>query len=171
MNLQAKNNRGFSLIEVMVTLLLLTVGMLGLVVMQGRGIQYTTDAAQRNNALMLANEAMEMMRAAGANDADANYLFDELPPSEDCEDDIDAGAVDKQLGCWAKRVRLLLPDAETLKGEFQACRSTAPKTCGNDGSAFMVQVAWRAAGDDCMDDSPEAGNDPSICRLYLQGEL
>ena len=51
-------DQGFSLIEVMVTLVLLTVGMLGLVVMQGRGIQYTADAAQRNNALMLANEAM-----------------------------------------------------------------------------------------------------------------
>lgn len=171
MSNQTRKNRGFSLIEVMVTLLLLTVGMLGLVVMQGRGIQYTTDSAQRNNALMLANEAMEMMRAAGAKDADAHYLFNELPPSEDCENELDASAVDKQLGCWAKRVRLLLPDAEALKGEFQVCRSNAPKTCANNGSAFMVQVAWRAAGDDCMDDSPEAGNDPSICRLHLQGEL
>lgn len=168
MSHQAKNNRGFSLIEVMVTLLLLTVGMLGLVVMQGRGIQYTSDAAQRNNALMLANEAMEMIRANP--DKAASYLLEELPADADCETSITAAEIDKQLGCWAKRARILLPDAEALKAEFKICRSAAPKTCGA-GAAYMVQVAWRAASDNCMDDSPEAGNDPSICRLYLQGEL
>jgi type IV pilus assembly protein PilV len=168
MNRQSKN-RGFSLIEVMVTLLLLTVGMLGLVVMQGRGIQYTTDAAQRNNALMLANEAMEMIRANP--DQAASYNFLELPADVDCETNIPASEVNKQLGCWAKRARILLPDAEALKAEFRICRSNAPKTCDAGGAAYMVQVAWRAASDNCMDDSPEAGNDPSICRLHLQGEL
>ena len=38
-------------------------------------------------------------------------------------------------------------------------------------SRHGVGLEWRAAGDDCMDASPEAGNDPSICRLHLQGEL
>lgn len=164
----AKSNKGFSLIEVMVTLLLLTVGMLGLVVMQGRGIQYTTDAAQRNNALMLANEVMEMIRANGSNAE--SYLLNELPADGNCETSIEADEVGKQLGCWAKRARLLLPDAEALKGEFRVCRSNAPKTCGA-GSAYMVQVAWRAAGDGCMDDNAAPGDDPSICRLHLQGEI
>lgn len=166
-----KKHKGFSLIEVMVTLILLTVGLLGLVVMQSRGIQYTTDAAQRNNALMLANEAMEMLRAAGPQAAQNDYVFDELPASQDCEPEVQATDVSKQLGCWASQVRLLLPDADNLSDEFRICRSNAPKTCSANGSAFMVQVAWRAAGDDCMDASPEAGNDPSICRLHLQGEL
>ena len=169
MSHQTREIRGFSLIEVMVTLLLLTVGMLGLVGMQGRGIQYTSDAAQRNNALMLANEAMEMIRA-NPERADS-YLLGELPADADCETNITAAEVDKQLGCWAKRARILLPDAEALKAEFKICRSAAPKTCNNTGAAYMVQVAWRAASDNCMDDSPEAGNDLSICRLHLQGEL
>lgn len=164
-----KRNQGFSLIEVMVTLVLLTVGMLGLVAMQGRGIQYTADAAQRNNALMLANEAMEMIRAN--RDKAASYNLNELPTNSACELEISSDDIEKQLGCWASRVRLLLPDAETLKAEFRICRSDAPKSCNADGAAYMVQVAWRAAGDDCMDDSPEAGNDSSVCRLYIQGEL
>lgn len=168
MNNPSKNH-GFSLVEVMVTLLLLTVGMLGLVVMQARGIQYTSDSAQRNNALMLANEAMELLRANPTNATD--YALTTLPAAGSCDGNIAVYEVDKQLGCWAQRARLLLPDAAALQGEFRICRSSAPKICDNAGGAYMVQVAWRAAGGDCMDTSPEAGNDPSICRLHLQGEL
>lgn len=162
-------SQGFSLVEVMVTLLLLTVGMLGLVVMQARGIQYTSDSAQRNNALMLANEAIEMLRANPTNAND--YALTTLPAAGSCDGDIGVNEVDKQLACWSQRARLLLPDASALQSEFRICRSNAPKTCSNTGGAYMVQVAWRAAGGDCMDYSPEAGNDPSICRLQLQGEL
>lgn len=168
---QTKDDQGFSLIEVMVTLVLLTIGMLGLVAMQGRGIQYTTDAAQRNNALMLANEAMEMIRANP--DHATSYHLTELPEPDQSNCNIDFGSaeIDEQLSCWAARVAILLPEAENLKSEFRICRSDAPKSCNANGAAYMVQVAWRAAGGDCMDASPEAGNDPSICRFHLQGEL
>lgn len=55
--------RGFSLIEVLVTLILISIGVLGMVALQGRAIQYTQDSVQRNTAAMLANDLVEMIRA------------------------------------------------------------------------------------------------------------
>lgn len=57
------NNKGFSLIEVLVALLLTTIGVLGMVALQGRSIQYTQDSVQRNTAVSLANELIEIARA------------------------------------------------------------------------------------------------------------
>ena len=55
--------KGFSLIEVLMALLLTTVGVLGMVALQGRSIQYTQDAVQRNTAVELANDLIEIVRA------------------------------------------------------------------------------------------------------------
>ena len=55
--------RGFSMIEVLVTILLICIGVLGLVALQGRTITYTQDSALRNAAAMLADDLQEMMRA------------------------------------------------------------------------------------------------------------
>ena len=51
-----KRDQGFSLIEVLVALLLTTVGVLGMVALQGRSVQYTQDSVQRNVAVDLASE-------------------------------------------------------------------------------------------------------------------
>ncbi len=161
---------GFTLIEVMVTLILLTIGMLGLVAMQGRGIQYTTDSVQRNNAAMLATDLLEQIRA-NPSTLD-NYLLTELPAAGTCDTStaIQASDVDQQLTCWSNKVRLLLPDAETLKDQFYVCRSSSPGVCAA-GSAVEIQIAWRASGDGCLDASAPANSDPGICRFRLRGEL
>ena len=51
-----KNSQGFSLIEVLVTIVLTTVGILGMVALQSKSIQYTQDAVNRNTAIALTNE-------------------------------------------------------------------------------------------------------------------
>lgn len=163
---------GFSLIEVMVTLILLTIGILGLVAMQGRGIQQTSDAVQRNNAIMLGNELIELVRANPT--ARDSYLLKELPAKGAC--DLSASTkineTSKQLTCWANKVRVLMPEAETLKDEFYVCRSQTPGSCANGaGLAIEVQIAWRATAEGCLDDSAPANSDPSICRLRVRGEL
>ena len=56
-----RNSRGFSLIEVLVTIVLTTVGILGMVALQSRSIQYTQDSDNRNAAVTLANDLIEMV--------------------------------------------------------------------------------------------------------------
>lgn len=161
---------GFTMIEVLVTLILLTIGILGLVAMQGRGIQYTTDSVQRNNAAMLATDLFEQIRANPS--ALNSYLLTELPAAGTCDTStaIQANDVPQQLTCWSNKVRLLLPDAEALKDQFYVCRSSAPGSCAA-GSALEIQIAWRATGEGCQDASVPANSDTTICRFRLRGEL
>ncbi|ATH83483.1 type IV pilus modification protein PilV [Ectopseudomonas mendocina] len=176
-----RNSRGFSFIEVLVTLVLLTIGVLGMVAMQGRGIQLTNDSLARNNAAMLATELMEKMRANPGYLAEFTKMK-ELPDDGDCAspdpDDtaapIKAEDVKRQLGCWSERVRTLLPgtdgdtaEAQAVRNEFRACRSKTPGACDN-GSAVEVQVAWRSNGEACGNESTDAR---FICRFRLRGEL
>lgn len=54
---------GASLIEVMIALLIFTVGLLGLAAMQLNALQSTTDSGQRSQAAWLMNDLAERMRA------------------------------------------------------------------------------------------------------------
>ncbi|WP_152091447.1 type IV pilus modification protein PilV, partial [Pseudomonas aeruginosa] len=55
---------GFSMIEVLVALLLISIGVLGMIAMQGKTIQYTADSVERNKAAMLGSNLLESMRAS-----------------------------------------------------------------------------------------------------------
>ena len=53
--------RGFTLIETLVALLVLSFGVMGLVALQGRALQYAIDAEDRNRASLLADELVSAM--------------------------------------------------------------------------------------------------------------
>ena len=59
--------RGVSVIEALVALLLLSIGMLGMASLHGRAIQYGTDAQDRVRAAMLANELVASLWATRSN--------------------------------------------------------------------------------------------------------
>ncbi len=52
---------GMSLIEVLASVLIFSIGVLGLVALQARATQYSRDAEDRNRAALLANEAVTLM--------------------------------------------------------------------------------------------------------------
>ena len=62
-NKSAIKATGFSLIEVLVTLLILSVGLLGLAVLQTNSIKEGVDSGQRSQAAWLVQELVERMRA------------------------------------------------------------------------------------------------------------
>ena len=62
--------RGVSMIEVLITLLILSVGLLGLATLQGQALKGTFDSAQRSTAMWLAQELAERMRANATAAAD-----------------------------------------------------------------------------------------------------
>lgn len=59
MNMQ---QRGVSLIEVLVTLIIISVGLLGLAAMQTRALQFNHGAYLRSQATVLASDIMDRMR-------------------------------------------------------------------------------------------------------------
>ena len=54
---------GFTLVEILVALLIVSSGLLGLGMMQGRSVKSATDAFQRSQATWLAYEILDRMRA------------------------------------------------------------------------------------------------------------
>lgn len=54
---------GFSLLEVLITMVVLAVGLLGLAGLQGRAINAETESFSRSQAMMLANELADRMSA------------------------------------------------------------------------------------------------------------
>lgn len=177
--------KGFSMMEVLVTLLLISISILGMVAMQAQSISFAQDSVQRNTAAMLAEDLMEMMRADSIRVLDVTGL-----PREDSDYYKAAGdgfpakpetcsplpdAADDRLGCWAARAQDALPDAVALsEGEFHVCRSATPNTCSATGSAIEVQLAWRVKEGDCLDagvDVEAEGYDGTVCRYRLRAEL
>lgn len=171
------NIRGFSLLEVLITILLISIGLLGMVAMQGRAIQYTQDSIERTNAAVLANELLEIVRSAPSglldDPEDSPFLFNSLPASinDGCLT-IDADdLIETQVGCWAARVRTLLPDADDLSAEFLSCISSSPGTCDDDGAALEIRMAWNAAGEGCLDAESNDGLDSRLCTFTFRTQI
>ncbi|NDP49567.1 MAG: type IV pilus modification protein PilV [Sulfuriferula multivorans] len=175
MNKTQKNNRGFSLIEVLIALLLISVGVLGMVAMQGKAITYTQDSVQRNAAAALANDLLELMRAQPAGLPAASDFYKAAGTgfasvsSADCV--ATPTSASAQLACWADKVNKQLPVSESLlTNDFYICRTTVPGTCTTAGSAVEIQLAWQVRAGACMD-SGDDENTSTICYYRLRSEL
>ena len=191
-----KNSQGFSLIEVLVTIVLTTVGILGMVALQSKSIQYTQDAVSRNAAVTLSNDFIEIMRAH------KDDLFNKVPPLDysytelklsssiyDAEGSFEVSAaacptsgfaqtLDEEVGCWLKQVQETLPDASSLldlEGSFMVCpsykveeSSGKPICAGTNykGSTLAIQLAWRSKESVCG-----ANSDSDVCTFTTRVEL
>jgi prepilin-type N-terminal cleavage/methylation domain-containing protein len=63
MNPSKHAQQGFSLIEVMVSLVIICIGVLGMLAMQGRSVQLTQSTVSQSQAVLLANNLLELMRS------------------------------------------------------------------------------------------------------------
>jgi type IV pilus assembly protein PilV len=61
-----RGQRGFSLLETLVALLIFSVGLLGVVALQARTIQLSVDGEDRNRAALLADEVVATMWSRGS---------------------------------------------------------------------------------------------------------
>lgn len=191
-----KNSQGFSLIEVLVTIVLTTVGILGMVALQSRSIQYTQDSVNRNAAVTLANDLIEIMRSNRddlfVNKPPLEYSYTELLSATTiynadgslklsaakCPATGLANTLEEQGGCWLKQVQETLPDATALVGSFKVCPSfeltasafadSEPKCAGANytGSTLAIQMAWRSKEAICGKDS-----NSNVCTFTTRVEL
>lgn len=187
-----KSCRGFSLIEVLVTIVLVTVGVLGMVALQAKSIEYTQDAINRNAAITLAHELIEIMRAHRDDllhsPASLNNKHRGLKDSTDiyqangrlklnaefCLSSSVSQNLIQQANCWLKQVEATLPDAYSLTESFVVCPSyqldnSQRPVCASSGylgSMLAVQLAWRSKEPICGENS-----DSDICTFTTRVEL
>lgn len=162
MNFRARNHSaGFSMIEVLVSLIIIAVGVLGMVALQSKTIPYTQDSVQRNTAIMLVDDLVEIIRSAPADCTTANSCltapgsgFPAVPTT--CTPT--PAALADQIGCWTARAAAALPGARGLLATtFYICKTSTPgvttscTTSSATNAELEILVAWTVkSAADCM---------------------
>jgi type IV pilus assembly protein PilV len=177
MSMNMKRTLGFSLIEVLITLLLVTIGVLGMVAMQSRTIQYTQDSVQRNAAAALANDLLELIRiqptglptSSGFYKA-AGTAFPTVDLAGCASTPVSA---QQQLACWGQKASKLLPGVTIarLTNDFYICRTAVPGTCAASGSAVEIQLVWEVKAGECMDNTDANDSTNTFCRYRLRSDI
>lgn len=114
--------RGFSLIEVLVAMLILAIGLLGLAALQTQGVRFNHDAYVRTNATVLAYDIVDKMRLNREDRASyttANFPLrnpqpaggysNEDPPYNCTGATATVASVNTDLACWLNGIELGLP--------------------------------------------------------------
>lgn len=156
--------RGFTLIEVLVAILVLSFGMLGAVGMQAFAIQANRDARMQAQAANLARELAETMRgnksiaaltgtanpylvaltSAATGPASASYCLSVSNASSGCSDTTEVAKA--QMTEWLKRLSTELPGARVT-----VCFDSAPYTSAglgqwacteNTDGIAVIKIGW-----------------------------
>ncbi len=172
---------GFSMIEVLVSLLITVVGVLGMVALQSKAIPYTQDSVQRNTAIMLVDDLVEIIRSAPADCTTANSCLKAPGASfpdaaSDCTPS--PSALSEQIGCWASRASTMLPGADSLlaSDSFYICKTPKPgdvsacTTSSTTNADLEIQVAWTVKNAaDCM--TGASITTPGTCTYRLRTRI
>lgn len=111
-----KISAGFGLIEILVALLVLAIGLLGLASLQTTGLTQSSETRNRSQAILLADDMFERIRANRNNMA--SYVVPEATPPE-CSKSFSItnnGVAADDINEWKNSLICLLPGG---KGEVQ----------------------------------------------------
>ena len=159
-----RHERGFTLLEVLVAVLVLAIGVLGMSGLQAASLQANKDARQQSAAVRLARELGEMMRGnkdvAIQTTAAANpYLVDftgTLPTTtadcfaSPCTSTLEVAQSD--LRGWLARIKGTtsapgeLPTARVVvcfdATPYSSATGRPQWTCSNSGGTVVVKIGW-----------------------------
>ena len=163
-----RTQSGFSLIEVLISIVILSIGMLGAAGMQAAAMQSNKETRNQSVAASFARELADKMRgnhrvAIKSAAADNPYLIAEtaltgtasfVAPTENCFTTAcsSAAAVATwDMADWKNRVQNALPDPKIKicfdKTPF-ADDGTAQWACTNDGDITVLKMAWTSTSTD-----------------------
>lgn len=142
---------GFTLIEIMVAVIVLSIGLLGLAGLQVTSLRNDQSAFMRSQATILAYDIADRMRANGAAVLAGNYEFDSATdtPSAYSNCSTTTGCsvsemAQNDLYAWNGAIDTVLPD-----GNGAVCRDSDPAAAGCDGagSQYVITVSWTEVND------------------------
>jgi type IV pilus assembly protein PilV len=138
---------GFSLLEVLVALFVLSIGLLGLAALQTTGIRFNQQSYQRTQATLQAYEIIDRMRANRAGGT-VNALFDDVtlgstPGSTNCASTTDCDA--DQMAEYDIRTWNTANESLLTEGNGAICRGTfdSDLACTVDGVIYRVGMKWK----------------------------
>lgn len=175
------SNAGFSMIEVLVSLIITVIGVLGMVALQSKAIPYTQDSVQRNTAIMLVDDLVEIIRSAPADCTTTNSClkapsasFPAVPSS--CTPTPTSLA--DQIGCWTARANTALPGGLVNTANFYICKSASPgvvtscTTSSTSNAELEIQVAWTVnSAANCMSSADSTASGSTVCTYRLRTRI
>lgn len=146
---QTTQQFGFTMVEVLVAIVILSFGLLGLAGLQADGLRNNTSAYMRSQATLMAYDMLDRMRANLQGVKNGNYddLLETTPTNPNC---ISTGCSILEMTKndayeWSEKLNELLPSGQG-------------KVIGNGlGSIFTITVMWDdlrtgATGTNCSGD-------------------
>jgi type IV pilus assembly protein PilV len=183
-----RRHAGFTLIEVLVAILVLSFGLLGMVGMQATSLQVNRDARLQSTAIVLARELAEMMRGNKDIALQANnpYLVAGLshplaPPTaayclsvgQTCTST--TAVAQAELTDWLARVDDALPGAK-----ISICRDATPYdptglpvwSCASASTApIVIKIGWSRASTKSGSASIDQAGIPSVVLQMTAGSI
>lgn len=168
--------RGFTLLEVLVAMVVLSLGAMGVMSLVLHAQQANEQALQRGRATLLVNDMLERLRANATRDAMAVYNVGESAHApigdhqqqggSDCrQSDCDSQALARfDLADWEHQIMQAQGEHHRLDGLTQAhaCIAVTPQAQRFD---VTVTLAWRGTGSgDSADETPCASADITSAR-------
>lgn len=144
-----RRQHGVSLVEVLVTVLILGIGLLGIAGLQVQGMQFNHSAYLRSQASLLAYDMLDRMRAnrsqASTTGSYARDFEDSKPTAKECyKPDVTCSKADMaefDLREWVTLVQDSLPDAD---GEISFADVSGVRI-------YTVDIRWRDTRDTSAD--------------------
>ncbi|MEX2576131.1 MAG: type IV pilus modification protein PilV [Halofilum sp. (in: g-proteobacteria)] len=133
-------NAGFSLIEVLVSLVILSIGLLGVAALQLNGLRYTQGAYQSSQATVALSDLVDRMRTnPDLEAAKSIYTFnteeDTVPTDPGCN----------EAGCNAQELARL--DVRQWRRVALARLASGEATVELDGDVYTLTLTWHEATD------------------------
>lgn len=141
-------HRGFSLLEVLVALLVLSIGLLGLAALQTTGLRFNHQSYERTQAVLQAYDIIDRMRANKSNDGGTvnstynNVSIGTTPGTTNCASTACNGSqlAEYDIRQWNSANATMLKE-----GRGAICKGTlnASYNCTLTGNIYQVAVAWK----------------------------
>lgn len=137
------NHRGFSLIEVLITIVILMVGLLGLAGLQGRALTSQMESYQRSQALVLLKDMVDRINS---NRKNAALYVTALNPADSCPA-AGSSVVSTDIAEWCTALQGAAEVQGTAKvGAMIGARGCITQTVAPASgvpSQYLVAVAWQ----------------------------
>ncbi|MCK5918508.1 MAG: type IV pilus modification protein PilV [Cocleimonas sp.] len=149
--MKIKNNKGFSLLEILITVLIISISLLSIGVLQLKTHQHNNNANFQTHATVLAHDMMERMRSNPIGIKNNNYHLPTATQHSGCN--TMAGCSSLELaqndmyewgGNGAQAINKKLPIGTAI-----VCRDSTPNdgvigavACDNIGSIYAVKIWW-----------------------------
>lgn len=132
--------RGFGMIEILVSLLVLAIGLLGLASLQTTSLTQTSEVRHRSQAILLADDLLERVRSNRDNIGSYAIAEGNLPACNSAFAIANNGVATNDLAEWKNSLACLLPSGN---GSVQI-----------NNNLVTVQIVW--------EDNTGGGNDGSL---------